>query len=266
MDKIKCSAIIHTRNADKYLEEVISCLKDFDEIMVVDMESSDRTLEIAQREGCRIEKFPPCGFVEPARDFAMRQAKNEWVFFVDADEIVTQEMIMWLREFLKNPNDTKGVYVPRKNGFLNSWKRNDYPDYQLRLLNRDHSEWPAHIHSRPIVNGHTYAIPPSRKELALIHKAPALSEVMERMNRYTSFETERNRGKRITLLKLIIKPTFRFIKAYLLKGGFREGIAGYMSAKNDAIYKYFALCKAYEASLAAKAGDKPRGEEVEDKG
>lgn len=257
MEKIKATAIIHTRNAEQYLQEVIDHLAEFEEIMVVDMESSDSTLDIARKNGCRIENYPPCGYADPARDFAMRAATNDWVFFVDADEIIPAPLTAWIREFISSPGEIRGVNVARKNGFLDSWRRNDYPDYQMRILDRRHASWPPHVHSRPEVNGKTDSIPASRPDLAMFHKAPALEDVLERMNRYTTFETERMKGKKVTLASLVLKPTFRFIKAYFLKGGFREGLAGYISAKNDAIYKFYALSKAYEASLPPEAAKKP---------
>lgn len=246
------TAIIHTRNADRYLQEVIDRLRDFDEIMVVDMESSDRTLEIAEANGCRIEKFPACGYVEPARDFAMHAAKNDWVFFVDADELVTPELVRWIREFVAAPGDVKGVLVSRRNCFLDSWRRDDYPDYQLRLIDSRFAMWPPAIHSRPEIQGKIGRVPSDRHELALIHKPPMISEVMERMNRYTGFELEKRGAKKVGILTLWLKPMFRFFKSFVLRGGFRSGTAGYIAAKNDSIYKHYALVKRHEAWLAEK--------------
>ena len=61
---IPATAIIHTRNSERYLAEVIDCLGDFDEVLVCDMESSDRTLDIARGKGCTVVSFPPVGYVE----------------------------------------------------------------------------------------------------------------------------------------------------------------------------------------------------------
>lgn len=256
--KIPATAIVHTRNADRYLQEVLDCLQDFDELMVVDMESTDKTLAIAEANGCRIEKFPPCGYVEPARGFAMKAARNSWVFFVDADEIVPPELSRWIRNFVASPGEAKGVLVPRRNFFLGRWMRASYPDYQLRLLNRDFAEWPPQVHSRPEVKGEVIRIPKSFEELAFIHKSPSMEEVVERQNRYTNKEVERRPPRKVTLFTLWFRPWRRFFKAYILKGGFREGLAGYISARNDAIYQHYILSKQFEQGLNGR----PRSEVV----
>ena len=257
------TAIIHTRNADLYLQEVIDRLHDFDEILVVDMDSTDRTLEIAERNGCRIIHAEPVGYVEPARDPAMREAANDWVLFVDADELVTPELVNYIRAFLDNPGKVKAVEIPRKNLWLNGWSRSNYPDYQVRLLDRRSCTWPTEIHSNPKVKGKSIKIPKKRTDLALIHKSPAVSGVLERMNRYTDFEvTRRRNGKRPGMLAMRVKPWFRFFKMYWLKGGWRSGASGYLEAKNQQFYKLYTLAKLYEDSLnEGKEGKRERGKE-----
>ena len=90
----KISVVINTYNAEKYLRECLEAVKDFDELVVCDMESTDRTVSIAQHYGCRIVTFPKRNYniVEPARTFALQSATNKWVLVVDADEIVTPEL------------------------------------------------------------------------------------------------------------------------------------------------------------------------------
>ncbi len=125
---IPATAIIHTRNSDRYLSEVIDCLRDFDEVLVCDMESSDRTLDIAARKGCSIASFPLVGFVEPARDFAMTRARHDWVFFVDSDEIVTPALARYVADFIKNPPEgAAALRVPRRNMLLGRWVKSTWP-------------------------------------------------------------------------------------------------------------------------------------------
>ena len=92
------SVVINTYNAELHLEKVLDAVKDFDEIVVCDMESTDSTLAIAKKHGCRITTFPKGNItiVEPARNFAIQQATHEWVLVVDADEVITPQ----LREYL----------------------------------------------------------------------------------------------------------------------------------------------------------------------
>lgn len=243
------TAIINTRNAEQYLQEVIDHLKVFDSIIVCDMDSTDSTLQIAKRNGCRILTYKNCGYAEPARNYALKSADTDWVFFVDADEIIPKELSQYLIEKAASPEDVRGISIPRKNMMLDAWNRSTYPDYQLRFLHKDSSEWPAHIHSQPKVNGKIEFIPKERTDLAMIHIAPSVAEIMERLNRYTTAELERRPGEKASLWKMIFKPWSRFFKSYILKGGFRRGINGYFSAKADANYKFYLYAKMYEAAL-----------------
>ena len=242
------TAIIHTRNAEEHLQEVIDRLKMFDCIMVVDMESTDRTLEIARGAGCRILEVEDKGYgcPEPVRDFAMKSAETDWVLFVDADELIPEALSDYLIDLAANPGEIRGVRIARKNMLLSGWNRATYPDYQLRFLHKGSSEWPPYVHSFPKVEGKIHYIPSSKKELAMIHISPEMHAVMERMNRYTTAEKERRRGKRVTLLQMWLKPSFRFLKSYILKGGFLGGITGYVAAKDDANYMLYTLAKLYE--------------------
>lgn len=248
--KIKITAIINTRNAEAYLQEVIERLRDFDEVLICDMDSSDSTLEIARRNGCRIIHHDPVGYVEPARAYAMKAAFNDWVFFVDADELVTRALVDYLREFVREPGNVKAISIPRKNLFLDGWSESTYPDYQVRVLNRTVSDWPKEIHSRPKVKGKIIKIPKKRLDMALIHKSPGVADVLERMNRYTDKEVARRvnlkPGKIPGLFSMMWKPWFRFFKMYVIKGGFRQGVAGYLEAKNKSFYKLYTLAKIYE--------------------
>ncbi|MCM1370220.1 MAG: glycosyltransferase family 2 protein [Candidatus Amulumruptor caecigallinarius] len=246
---MQISAIINTRNAEMHLQEVIDHLKEFDEILVCDMDSSDRTLQIARENGCRIIHHPPVGYVEPARNYAMKEARFDWVFFVDADELVTPPLADYLKLFLANPGNVSAVGIPRKNMFLDSWSKSTYPDYQIRVLNRKKCDWPVEIHSNPVVRGKTLKIPRERLDMALVHKSADLKDMLERMNRYTDKEVDRrDNGKVPGLFKMIFAPWWRFVKMYVLKGGFRLGVPGYIEAKNKSFYKLYTLAKLYEAN------------------
>ena len=97
------SVVINTYNAQEHLAKVLESVKDFDEVVVCDMESTDDTVKIAEKYGCRVVTFPKNGHTccEPARTFAIQAARNPWVLVVDADEIVTPELREALYEVVK---------------------------------------------------------------------------------------------------------------------------------------------------------------------
>ena len=147
----KISVVINTYNAEQHLSKVLEAVKDFDEIVVCDMESTDNTIKIAKDFGCRIVIFPKANHTccEPARQFAIQSASYQWVLVVDADEIVTPELRSSLYREISRPDCPSGFFIPRKNMFMNMFVRDFHYDYQLRFVPRDATEWPPIIHSIP---------------------------------------------------------------------------------------------------------------------
>jgi glycosyltransferase involved in cell wall biosynthesis len=146
----KISVVINTYNAEQHLAAVLESVKDFDEVLICDMESTDTTLDIARQYGCRIITFErkQYNIVEPAREYAIHEAKHEWVLVVDADELVTPELKDYLYQHIKN-NGADGLFIPRKNYFMGRFLHSAYPDYVLRFFQRDKTHWPAVIHCSP---------------------------------------------------------------------------------------------------------------------
>lgn len=250
-NKEKISVVINTYNASEHLEEVISYLKSFDEIIVCDMESTDNTREIAKKLGCRIIIFPKGNttICEPARNFAIQSAKNEWVFIVDADEIVPKNLTEYLIKYVNSESHADALRICRMNLFLGDHPSVIYPDYQCRLLRKSKCYWPPTIHSTPQIDGMVESMDRCRRDLALIHKPIKFADYIHKnFCQYTDNEVTRRYkiGLKISFLQLIFQPACRFIKRYIIKGGIFNGKIGYIEAQCDAIYKFITLCKLYE--------------------
>ena len=247
----KISVVINTYNAQKYLARVLETVQTFDEVVVCDMESTDDTVAIAQRYGCRIVTFPKADHksAEPARTFAIQSATSDWVLVVDADELVPQALRDYLYDFVTHPGEVRGLYLPRKDYTMNVFLPSSYPDYQLRFFIREGTVWPPYVHTFPTVQGPLEHIPRQRLDLALDHLDDSTRATLTRLNNYTDNEVEKKAGKRVTLWSLMFSPGFRFFKMYILKGGFRYGVAGYVQAYRSAYYKFTLLCKIYEKQI-----------------
>jgi glycosyltransferase involved in cell wall biosynthesis len=248
-ERSKISVVINTYNAARFLREVLESVKDFDEVLICDMESTDMTLDIAREYGCKIVTFPKADHksAEPARTFAIQSAACHWVLVVDADEIVTPQLRACLYHHIQQENAAEGLYIPRLNKFMGKTMACAYPDYQLRFLAREGTEWPEKIHSVPIINGKVGYIDKKHKELAMVHLDDSTKATLRRLDTYTDNEMARRLGKRVTYASIVFAPTFRFFKFFVLKGGFRYGVAGFVQAARQAIYKFTTLCKVYEA-------------------
>ena len=245
----KISVVINTYNAELHLQRVLDAVKDFDEVLVCDMESTDSTLEIAQKNGCRVVTFPKEGhsIVEPAREFAIHEATNQWVLVIDADELVTPALRDYLYAVINKGNAPAGIAIPRKNYFMGHFLHSAYPDYVLRFFRQDLTHWPAVIHCSPEVNGTVVRIPAQQKELALEHLAnDTVSDIIRKSNTYSDYELPRRRQKNYGIGALFGRPLFRFFKSYVLKRGFLDGTSGLIHAMLDAYYQFVIASKLIE--------------------
>ena len=249
------SVVINTYNASEHLAEVIEAVKDFDEILVCDMESTDDTLDIARRHGCRIVTFPRETFsiVEPAREFAIRQAACPWVLVVDADEIVTPELRDYLYGRIAQPDCPQGLYIPRKNQFLGQYENSFTADYQLRFFVREGTEWPPYVHTFPKVKGRTEKIPTSLKNVCFYHLADeSITERIDKDNRYTDGEVEKRGSRHYGICSLLLRPHWKFFDSYIVRGGFRDGKNGLIRAGLTAFYQFVLIAKVMEHRMKNK--------------
>jgi len=248
------SVVINTYNARQHLERVLESVKDFDEIVVCDMESTDDTREIAARYNCKIVMFPKGSHTccEPARTFAIQSASNPWVFVVDADEIVTPELREALYTLIKQPYDVAGYYIPRQNMFLGMFVRDFHYDYQLRFMLREGTEWPPYIHSLPKVPGRVVKLKASKQARLLHLMDETMHEYQEKMNFYTDNETDRKGDKGYGLGALLWRPLWRFFKSYVMDGSFRMGTRGLIRSFMAAQYQFVLVAKIIEKRYRAK--------------
>ena len=248
------SVVINTYNAEKYLERVLQSVNGFDEIVVWDMESTDRTVEIAQKYGCKLLTFEKGNHksAEPARTFAIQSASNDWVLVVDADELVTSALRDYLYEQIQNPDCPSGLYIPRKNYMFGQWMKFLYPDHQLRFFKRAGTVWPHYVHTFPKVEGKVAKIPKKSHDLALIHLPHDLTGTFRRLNLYSDNEVEKRKGTHVGYFKLLCYPVFHFFKFYILKGAIFSGKLGVIQAQRVAFYKYMVMAKIYEDEMKGK--------------
>jgi len=261
MSEARISVVINTYNARQHLAKVLESVKDFDEVVVCDMESTDDTVAIAEQYGCKVVTFPKGNHTccEPARTFAIQSASNPWVFVVDADEIVTPELREALYQAVyhgdgsfdtsqisqKNrPHDTPaGFYIPRQNMFMGMFVRDFHYDYQLRFLVREGTEWPPYIHSLPKVPGRVEKLK-ACKEARLLHLMDeTMHEYIAKMNVYTDNETNK---KQYGVVALFWRPLWRFFKSYVMDGSFRMGTRGLIRSMMHGVYQFILVAKIIE--------------------
>jgi len=249
---IKISVIILTKNSQKYLKDVLDALNIFNEILLIDNGSTDNTLEIAKSyENVKIYKEEFIGF-GPLKNKALGYATNDWVLFIDSDEIVTKEM----KEKISNIslNKINRVYSflrlnYYKDQLINccGWEN----DYVKRLFNKNYTNFNNNlVHESIIQKSDTELI---KIKNGLKHYSfNSIEELISKMQHYsTLFAKESNKNP--SLLKAVSSATFKFIKNYFFQKGFLYGYKGLVisvSNANGVFYKYMKLYerKKYENS------------------
>ena len=226
----KISVVVNTYNEEKRLSRALSSLKGFaNEIVVVDMMSTDQTREIAKKFKARVFKHKKIGYVEPARNFAIEKAKYEWVFILDADEEIPETLKIYLKNEIKEPQ-ANFYRIPRRNIIFSKWMKHTgwWPDLNIRFFKKGTVSWNEIIHSVPVTSGKGMDIDCS-EELAIKHKTySSLEEYITRMNRYTTIQARElnKKGVEFSWKDLIIKPTAEFLRRYFAEEGFKDGLHG----------------------------------------
>ena len=155
--------IIHTHNEEKNILDCINSAKLLtNKIVLIDMESTDKTVEITKNLNVPHFNFPKSNYVEPAREFGIKQTKTDWVLILDADERITNELADEIKNVISVGNDQRVVpktyyKIPRRNIFAGiKWLQHGgwWPDHQIRLINKKYFvSWPKRIHSTPKIKG-----------------------------------------------------------------------------------------------------------------
>jgi glycosyltransferase involved in cell wall biosynthesis len=219
------SAVIITHNAAAQLADCLNSLSFVDEIIILDSGSDDGTKDIADLFNARFQYQEWLGY-GPQKQKAVELASNDWVLCIDADEQVSDELAASIQDEMKKPG-FRAYQFPRCNRFMGRWLRHGegYPDISLRLFERNHAAW-----SDDLVHEVVEATAPTGTLNGdLLHNsAESLSSYLEKQNRYTSLQAERMylNGKSFGAGKLLINPIFRFVKFYLFRLGFLDGVPG----------------------------------------
>ncbi len=237
------SVVIHTKNAEKTLTSAIKSVMFWaSEIIVVDMKSDDRTIEIAKELGAKVLLVPDAKFADPARQFALDKAKGPWILVLDADEEIPKTLALHLQELSTNM-EVQAYELPRKNMIFGFWAHTGWwPDYIIRFFQKGFVTWPAQIHGMPVSTGITQKVE-AKDELAILHhNYENVEEFITRLNRYTSLEAEQ---------KSEAKPPVRaffheFIRRYFSESGAQQGEYGQALSFLQACYMLIAEIKRME--------------------
>lgn len=253
----RLSVTVVTWNEESRLRACLESAAWADEIVVVDAESTDKTVAVAREFTDRIWVRPWPGFVAQ-KNFAVEQAAGDWVLSLDADEQITPELRRRVTQILAADGPGDGYSLPRRNIFWGAWVRHGglYPDYQLRLFRRAAGRFAEDaVHESVEVRGRVETLAE-----ALDHRSYRdVEDFVRRSNRYSTLAAQdwRRHRRPARLADLILKPLGRFCTMYLVRGGFLDGWRGLVLAVLYAHYVFLRMAKAWEAGL----GEERKGQD-----
>ena len=230
---MKISATIITFNEESNIKAACESVAWADEIVVVDSNSTDATREIAESCGARVitNEWPGFG---AQKQFAANRAAHDWIFSLDADERVSDQLKASIQALQQHHETKDGYVVARRTYYQGRWIRGGgwYPDYQLRLFDRTRGHWKLrHIHESVVME--TGASIGEIKGDLLHYTSPNAAHHHRMIgDRYAPLAAQQmfEEGRRTSILKVASAGPSAFIRSWLLKGGFRDGFAGFTIA------------------------------------
>lgn len=246
----KISVVVNTWNEEKNIKRCLESVQDFaDEIVVVDMESVDKTVEIAKEFGAKIFSHKPTFHVEPARNFAISKANSDWILVLDADEELSENLVKRLKKIAKE-NKIDYLEIPRKNIIFAKWIQHSYwwPDYNVRFFKRGKVRWSDKIHLPPQTKGTGEKLETVEENALIHHNYQTISQYIGRVDRYTNIQADNlvAGGYKFIWIDLIRKPTDEFFSRFFSGQGYKDGLHGLILAILQAFSEFILYLQVWE--------------------
>jgi glycosyltransferase involved in cell wall biosynthesis len=238
------SACIIARNEEEDLPRCIRSVKLFaDETISIDSGSSDHTCEVAQHLGAKVIRHEWEGYVKQ-KNFAIGQAQYDWIFSIDADEEVSEELIQELLVVKRHPQSIDGFLIPRVVVFQDKKIRfgDWYPDYLIRLFRKNKGKFVGgSVHERLELDGITKKL----KNELYHYTYKDHTDQMLRIEQYATLWAKDafRDGKKCSVLSPWIRSAWRFFRGYILKGGWKGGALGWQISQATAYETYWKYLK-----------------------
>ena len=233
------------KNIKRCLDSLVPCIDEI--VVIVDDKSEDATLDIVrsyQNVKCEVKEW--MGYAE-TKKYALSKTINDWVFWIDGDEALTDELIKELNEFKNSKSDFAAYKVARKAYFLDKWIKHGgwYPGYIERLFNKRKAEFNAnYVHENLEFQGEVGILKSDMEH----YTDPDIFHYYAKFNKYTSLAAKElsEKNRKAKLSDLILRPLFFFIKMYIIRLGFLDGVQGLMLAIFSTNYVFTKYSKLWE--------------------
>ena len=266
----RISAVINARNEEGNIRYCLESVKWCDEIVVVDMESEDKTATIARQYTDKVFAHERVLAFDAARKFAVAQATGDWILLVDADEMVPRPLSEKLRE-IAGGNDADVVYVAFKTYIMGEWIKHAgwWPQYHPRFFRRGCVEFVETIHAFMQVNPSAREIHlPAEEGVSIEHfNYVDCAHFVKKLNHYTTIEAEHlhEQGGSFSAYRMFVESGKEFISRYFIAKGYKDGHRGLFLSMMMAFYRSLSYMKLWEnrqnrdTSLETKYTDLKKG-------
>jgi len=240
---MKNSAVVLTRNEEKNIKECLESISFCDEVIVVDDDSTDKTLNIAKKMGAKTFSRGMNENYGKQCNYGLKKASGDWIFFIDADERVSKKLREEIINKLSNREIVKqysGFSVKRKDKLLDKWLRfGEVGTFRsIRLVKKGSGKWMRRVHVWFKLKGSV-----GKLKNPLQHfPHPTLNEFIRSINRWSSWHARANNeeGKKSNLFKIILFPVFKFFQNYIFRLGFLDGMHGFIHALLMSFHSFLA--------------------------
>ncbi len=255
-DKTPLSCVVITKNEEANIEECLRSVYGWaDEIIVVDDESSDRTLELAKRYANKVysRKMDIEG---RHRNWAYAQASNNWILSLDADERATDGLKREITEMLNKDTIFAGFTIPRRNLLGSYWLRwgGQYPAAQLKLFRKDRFKWEeVQVHPRAFLDGKC-----GHLQNDIIHYSwRDFAHFFDKINSQSTLEAKKwiFTKRRMSLPHALWRTVDRFFRKFIRKKGYKDGFYGFIAALSDSLYQIMSYAKYWEMKRCSAEED-----------
>lgn len=250
------AGVVITKNEEENIEECLRSIAWASERIVVDAESSDRTAELARAAGATVIVRPWPGF-GAQKNYAMDLVTAEWILIVDADERIPLPLQAEILSRIAawRPGDPVAYEIPRRNYFYGAWVRHAgvYPDYQIRLVRRGHGRYnDVPVHENLIVQGAIGQLVNPMDHFT----ERRIRDHFKKFGLYTTLAA-RDKGRTVRTVHagdLLVRPFVVFLKSYMLKQGFRDGVRGLIVSVFAGMYTFVKYAKLWDMTASPQAG------------
>jgi len=248
------SVILITRNEEVNLEDCLASLEGIaQQIVVIDTNSADRTLEIAQKHGATIAQPADWPGFGPQKNRALELATEEWVLSLDADERLTPALRSEILTAIHHSAHINCFAIPRLSWYCGRFIRHSgwSPDYVDRLFKRGTARFSDDlVHERLIPEGQVAKL----KNPMLHYSFMNYSQVLQKLDRYSTASAEQAfvKGKTSNPLKAVLHGIWAFIRTYIIHAGFLDGAQGFALAISNGQGTYYRYMKLWQLNQDAR--------------